>query len=206
VFPELKKVKLLEKPENKLAQEKYCSMWANGKNFYTLANELDRLARYKRKDDLQTQDISTFIEKVKKMSRTRECARDAMLGTALWHFTDRLPEFTICEQCYETIVWPLRDRQIARDIGVTLQEVRVQRPYQHLQGISCQLYSERMRRVFKDAVERNDFEALRNAALARYKMEHYLQENQRRYALDMKAGYDRSNEIEQNIAYWRQYE
>jgi hypothetical protein len=206
VFPELKKVKLFERPENKLAQEKYCSMWANGKNFYSLANELDRLARYKRNDDLQTRDVSTFVDKVKKMSRTRECARDSMLGTALWHFMDRLPEFTVCEECYETVVWPLRDRQLARDIGVTLQAVKVPRPYQYLQGISCQLYSERMRRVFKDAVERNDFQALKKAALARYEMEHYLQENQRRYALDMKAGYDRRHEIEQGVAYWRQYE
>ena len=73
-------------------------------------------------------------------------------------------------------------------------------------GISCQLYSDRMRKVFRDAVQWNDFEYLRQAALGRYKIERNLQEKQMLLEQDMRTGIDRRTEIEQNMAVWKQWE
>lgn len=206
VFPELWKEKIFERPDGKLAQERYCNMFVGSKHFYSIVNELDALARYSKKKDLRKKDITAFGEFVRQKARTRECARDAMLATPLWHFMSALPELTICEECYEEVVWPLRDKPLARDVGMTLQKVPVQRSANYVAGISCQLYSERMRRIFKDAVSRNDFEILRNAALHRYNIEHRLQDNQRRFDMEQRAGFDRRADIQRNLEYWKQYE
>ncbi|ETN41745.1 uncharacterized protein HMPREF1541_03682 [Cyphellophora europaea CBS 101466] len=206
VFPELWKEKVFDRPDGKLAQERYCNLFSGSKHFYSIVNELDLLARYSKKKDLRPKDITAFGEFVRQKARTRECAKDSMLATPLWHFISNLPEFTICEECYEDVVWPLREKPIARDVSMTLQKVPVQRPANYVAGISCQLYSERMRRIFKDAVARNDMDGLKHAALTRYNIEHRLQENQRRYEMDQRAGYDRRIDIQRNLDYWKQYE
>ena len=67
-----------------------------------------------------------------------------------------LPEFTVCEECYDTVVWPLiEDENNTGD--VTRNFIRNR---QTVPVASCQLYSERMRKVFRDAYRRNDMEYL----------------------------------------------
>lgn len=206
VFPELWKEKIFERPDGTLAQERHCNMFTGSKHFYSIVNELDLLARYSKKRDLRNKDIVAFGEFVRQKARSRECGRDTMLATPLWHFIEGLPELTICEECYEEVVWPLRDKPIARDVGTSLQKVPIQRPAHYVAGISCQLYSDRMRRMFKEAVARNDFELLRSVAQQRYNMEHQLQDWHKRFEMDVKMGYNRQKEIQQNLDRWRQYE
>ena len=206
LYPELWRDKLFERPEGKLSQERTCSLNAGSKRFYAIFNELDRLAEYSRKKDLRPKDISKFAISVRQKTRFRECARDAMLGTTLWHYIPGLPEFTVCEECFEEVVWPMRDMPVAKDMIKTLQKVPVQRPDHYVAGISCQLYSERMRAIFKNACSRNDFDGFKQNAIMRYNVEHKLQEKHRILEQQARAGYDRREELEKNSALWKTYE
>lgn len=206
LHPELWRDKLFERPEGKLSQERTCSLNAGSKRFYAIFNELDRLAEYSRKKDLRQKDISKFAISVRQKTRFRECARDAMLGTTLWHYIPGLPEFTVCEECFEEVVWPMRDMPVAKDMIKTLQKVPVQRPDHYVAGISCQLYSERMRAIFKNACSWNDFDGFKQNAIMRYNVEHKLQEKHRILEQEARAGYDRREELEKNSALWKTYE
>jgi hypothetical protein len=206
LFPELWKEKLFQRPEGKLSQERFCSLNAGSKHFYSTYNQLEILASYSKKKDLRSKDISEFAEFVRQKTRFRECAKNAMLATTLWHFIPRVPEFTVCEECYNAVVWPLRDKPIAKDVIPTLQKVPIQRPDHYIAGISCQLYSDRMRALFKGACARNDWDGFRQNAIMRYNIEHKLQEKQRLLTQEMKAGVDRREELEKNLALWKTYE
>jgi hypothetical protein len=206
LFPELRKEKLFERPDTKLSAERTCNLNASSKHFYPIVNELDKLARYSRKKDLRPKDITAFGEVMRQKTRYRECAKDAMLATTLWHYMPRLPELTVCEECFEEFVWPMRNMPIAKDMLPTLQRVPIQRPDNYVAGISCQLYSERMRAIFKNACSRNDFEGLRQSALMRYNVEHKLQEKFRQLRQDMERGEDRREEVERNSSLWKTYE
>ncbi|RMZ88994.1 hypothetical protein DV736_g3787, partial [Chaetothyriales sp. CBS 134916] len=191
IFPELRQQKLFERPANKLVQERRCMLSPTSKHFYRIANELDKLAGYIRKNDLRNKDIVKFGELIKSKSKCRECQRDTMLATPLWHFIPTLPEFTICEECFEEVVWPLRDRPIARDVQKTLQPVPAYRPGQVVSGVSCHLYGERMRQVFRDAVDSNDFAYLKRVALTRFLAEQRLQGTHKALMQDIANGIDR---------------
>ncbi len=206
LYPELWRDKLFERPEGKLSQERTCSLNAGSKRFYAIFNELDELAKYSRKKDLRPKDIAKFAVSLRQKTRFRECARDAMLATTLWHYIPGLPEFTVCEECFDDVVWPMRDMPIARDVIKTLQKVPIQRPDHYVAGISCQLYSERMRAIFKHACSRNDFDGFRHNAIMRYNVEHKLQEKHRTLEQEIRAGIDRREEMERNSALWKTYE
>lgn len=63
---------------------------------------------------------------------------------------DSLPEFTVCEECYDDVVWPLVEDNRSDVPGHFL------RGKQTLPAASCQLYSTRMRDVFQLACRDND--------------------------------------------------
>lgn len=190
----------------KLSQDRVCNLNTGSKHFYTIFKELEKLAAYCRKKDLRPKDITEFGTFVRQKTRFRECARDAMLATPLWHYIPGIPEFTVCEECYNEVVWPLRNMPIAKDVVPTLQKVSIQRPDHYVAGISCQLYSDRMRAIFKSFCSRNDFEGFRQNAIMRYNVEHKLQEKHRALQQDMSAGIDRREEMEKNSALWKTYE
>ena len=206
LYPEIWKEKLFERPEGKLLQERTCSLNADSKRFYLIFNELDHLASWCRKNDLRAKDISEFAGFVRKNLRIRECARDAMLATTLWHYIPGLPEFTVCEECFEEVVWPMKDKPIAKDMVKTLQKVPIQRPNHYVAGTSCQLYSNRMRSIFKNSCGRNDFDGLKQNAQMRYNIEHKLQEKHRVLEQEMRAGINRREEMEKTSAIWKTYE
>jgi hypothetical protein len=168
--------------------------------------ELERLAERRQREQLRQKDIQDFVDAMRRISRYRECVKDTMLATASWHFIPDLPEFTICEECFDDVVWPLRDRPIAKDVSKTMKLVPTLRKSQLGPGLSCQLYSERMRRIFREAVSKNDFEMLKTAAKHRYIMEHRLLEMQKLYEQDEQVGIDRHADKEKNIAIWRSIE
>jgi len=130
-----------------------------------------------------------------------------------------LPEFTICEACYEEMVWPQREKPVARDISKVTKIV----PYSASRGsgisssassggigthpIGCQLYSERMRRIFGDVVSgRISFEIFRNKVKERHAAQYRLTEMNKMYEEDQRMGWDRRADIEKNKQYWRSLE
>lgn len=205
IFPRLEN-HLFERPADKPLQEKVCNMNTSSRHFFPIIIELERLADRREKGHLREKDIQDFVDFIRRICRYRECAKDTMLAVSSWHYLPELPELTICEECFEEVVWPLRDRPIARDVSKTLKLVPPLHRSQLVSGFSCQLYSERMRRIFHEAVSKNDFESLRAAAKYRYSMEHRLQEMQKLYEMDQRAGIDRRAEMEKNIAIWKSIE
>jgi len=203
-FPGLQN--LFERPPTKLVQEKICNLNTTSRNFLPIMGELEKLAGWQQSGQLGEDDLHNFVDFVRRNSRHRPCMRDAMLGILLWHYIPDIPEFTICEQCFEEVVFPLRDLPIARDVSKTLQLVTGLRRSGRLPGISCQLYSDRMRNIFQHAVSDNDIESLKEAARYRYAMEHRLQEIHKQYEMDQSAGIDRRAEMEKNIALWMSIE
>ncbi len=63
---------------------------------------------------------------------------------------ESLPEFTVCEECYEAVIWPLIEDPNASEIPRNFIRTRQPRPV-----AACQLYSDRMREVFRRACRRN---------------------------------------------------
>lgn len=181
-------------------------MNTSSRHFLPIMMELERLAERRQKEQLRQKDIQDFVDFVRRTSRHRECVKDAMLATASWHFIPDLPELSICEECFEDVVWPLRDRPIAKEVSKAMKLVPNLRKSHLVPGTSCQLYSERMRRSFREAVSKNDFEGLKTAAKHRYSMEHRLQEMHKLYEMDQQAGIDRRAEMEKNISIWRSIE
>ncbi|OAG43166.1 hypothetical protein AYO21_02452 [Fonsecaea monophora] len=204
IFPTLQFC-VFDRPQEKKEQEKICNLNTNSRHFLPILNELERLAE-RSKETMRHRDFQEFVDFVRRVSRNRHCVKDTLLATQSWHFISDLPEFTICEECFEEVVWPLRDRPIARDVSKTLKLVPVLRKNSSLRGTSCQLYSDRMRRIFHDAVNRNDFESLKSAARYRYNMEHRLQEMHKLYEMDLQAGIDRRAEMEKNVSIWKSIE
>jgi len=67
---------------------------------------------------------------------------------------DGVPEFTVCEECYDAVVWPMieeDDNNKKSDVANNFIRKR-----QVLSLASCQLYSHRMREIFRRACRRND--------------------------------------------------
>ena len=140
-----------------------------------------------------------------------------MLAGRAWHFAPYLPEFTVCEDCYDDIIYPMRDKYFASDISPTKRLI----PSSHQNsiltssavpttnnsgpGVSCQLYSERMRRLFADVhANRISFETFRARVRERVSTQQRLWETNRMYEEDQRTmGWDRRSEIERNLAIWR---
>jgi hypothetical protein len=93
---------------------------------------------------------------------------------------------------------------IAASVNRTLQMLPGEA--QHTDGVSCQLYSDRMRKTFLEAVKYNDFETLRSAAVRRFEIEKLLQEKHRLLMRDMANGIDKTAEIQEIIRAWKRWE
>ncbi|OQO08484.1 hypothetical protein B0A48_06354 [Cryoendolithus antarcticus] len=121
-------------------------------------------------------DPMLLIELVEHKLRVRECERDNMLLGGLWHFIPALPDFAVCEDCYEEIIEPdvRKDSDVAMRFNRTVQPI-----YGEGVGTSCQLYSRRMRRIWAKAVRENDLRGLAKKARERREAELRLQERYR---------------------------
>ncbi|KAM0706490.1 hypothetical protein Q7P35_005817 [Cladosporium inversicolor] len=121
-------------------------------------------------------DSMSLINLVERKLRIRECERDNMLLGGLWHFNPSMPDFTVCEDCYEEVVEPeaRKNSDIALRFNRTVQPV-----YGEGIGTSCQLYSRRMRKVFRTAIKEDDIKYLGRKAKERRDAELRLQERYR---------------------------
>ncbi|KAL1617866.1 hypothetical protein SLS56_010828 [Neofusicoccum ribis] len=103
-------------------------------------------------------DLSSILELVSEHSWKRECTRDTTIFNGLWHTLPGLPDLTICEECYNDVVYPdvKRGSKLADEITRTLQFVPGEAELVTGEGNSCQLYSPRMRRVWARAAQDDD--------------------------------------------------
>ncbi|KAL8893622.1 MAG: hypothetical protein Q9192_005084 [Flavoplaca navasiana] len=172
IFPVLKDVfhKTRANSRHSLDQ-KTCSLRSDSSRFATYVDLLEDTAN-QANEYRRAPNTYRFVELAKTMGAIPPCARDAMLRGKTWHIIPKLPEFTVCPECYEDIVWPavLQGLPLASHFTKTPQAIGKS------QGVvSCQMYSTRMRKVFKESCEDDDFDYLRKVALKRYRVERELQ-------------------------------
>ena len=202
LFPQLRRVFV---QLSTLAEERRCHMACESKRFDGYMSQLDDLAMKSDLRGVNSADIKILADHARRNARVQECGRHLPLRSTAWHFIPQLPEFTICEECFQDVVWPLIKRPIARDVNRTLKLVPCTQSQQWY-GISCQLYSDRMRRVFHEAVQHDDFEHLRSAAVRRYVAEMAVNDSSRIYESSKNRGIDRSAEVNESIVKWKQLE
>ncbi|KAL9110199.1 MAG: hypothetical protein Q9227_005260 [Pyrenula ochraceoflavens] len=199
VLPQLRGV--FFRPSNVLTQERTCALNCNSRRFDKFMAILNEAAFDFDANRLAKPDMRKFVEHARRTCRLRECTRDDVVRESAWHFIPDLPELTICEECYETFVLPLRDRPIAQEVSKTPKSV----PHSK-NGVSCQLYSDRMRGKFWEAVRHNDFYGLQSVAKRRVQAEKLLQDKHQMLLQDEARGRDRSTEKAQVINQWKAFE
>jgi len=153
--------------------EKYmCSLRTSSRRFpkyLDLLVDLDTEAQ----DLSQRPNINRFVQMARDNAFKGECAKDKSYFRKPWHFIPNLPELTVCEECYDELIWPALQSKstpstIPRLFNKVIQLVPNEDPDV---GSSCCLYSPRMRKVFDTAVREADFTYLKRKALDRKKAE-----------------------------------
>jgi hypothetical protein len=123
----------------------------------------------------QRPNMSRFIKMARENAFRGECARNKAFVRKPWHFIPHLPEFTVCEECYNECVWP-QSGALPRSVNKSIQLV----PGEDLElGSSCALYSARMRRVWDVSVKEEDFKYLERKVLERRRKEVLLAKERR---------------------------
>ncbi|EGE04704.1 hypothetical protein TEQG_03878 [Trichophyton equinum CBS 127.97] len=186
------------------SQERTCDLHCGSTRFIQYLDLLDVAATRHRHDPGHKPDLRDFIRYAKRKNRIYDCPRDHLI-VGPWHGIDELPEFTVCEDCYDDVVWPFGNSPVASLVSPTVQ-MTPDRAGPASRQASCQLYSPRMRMMFREAVRRSDFGYLRAAVLARYQAENAFRENKRLLMEDVSLGYDRDAELRKNAAEWRRWE
>ncbi|KAH8173972.1 proteinrelated to ser/arg-related nuclear matrix protein [Sarocladium implicatum] len=97
----------------------------------------------------QPPNLDILSQELEKLSRSQECPHDEPVPDGYWHIMQYLPDFTVCEKCFGEVVRPRisEDNMLARNFYLKPQRVP---------DATCQLYSDRMRDVFRRACRRND--------------------------------------------------
>ncbi|MCJ1392285.1 hypothetical protein MMC18_005152 [Xylographa bjoerkii] len=201
LFPNLKSTFHLT-PLSNPSQKRMCDLRVESKRFAKYVDHLEEISNqaslYRRPPNMLR-----FVQYAQKMSESRECTRDDMVLGQPWHFMPHLPEFTVCEECYNDVVWPATaaGSEVAGSFNRTLQLLPPS-----AMGTSCQLYSGRMRELFEGACRRNDWAGLRAAVLQRVMVEKDLQ-GRVAYAKMYGAGQDKvAEEVQRLVEEWKRWE
>ncbi|KAL4968740.1 uncharacterized protein BDV14DRAFT_187533 [Aspergillus stella-maris] len=98
-------------------QERVCDFVADSPRFIRYIDALD-LASNRAEQDEAKPDLGEFLAYARRKVVLRDCRRSRLVFDK-WHFMPQLPEFTVCEDCYDDTVWPLSKARhpIARDFS-----------------------------------------------------------------------------------------
>ncbi|PFH62092.1 hypothetical protein XA68_15183 [Ophiocordyceps unilateralis] len=109
-------------------------------------------------------DVSGLARELRLLSVDRACREDSLVQNGYWHMMQSVPEFTVCDACFDQVVRPRLEEGngIARNFFTQPQR---------LAAATCQLYSARMREVFHKACRRRDREYLEVKVLERRAVE-----------------------------------
>lgn len=104
-----------------------------------------------------TIDQQALADRVRDITLTPECKGGIPAYGEKWHVMESVPDFTVCEECFDEVVLPIlesdRPSRVARNF--------YKRP-QTLPKAECQLYSTRMRNVFKKACDQDSLNYLQD--------------------------------------------
>jgi hypothetical protein len=96
-------------------------------------------------------NIQDLADRVRELLVYPECLQDEPVQDRKWFVMRSIPDFTVCQECFDQVVWP---QQELDDVPRVVQDFSDRT--QKLPMAACQLYSDRMRDVFKKACRRND--------------------------------------------------
>ncbi|OJD17776.1 hypothetical protein ACJ73_08771 [Blastomyces percursus] len=184
-----------------LVQERICDLRIGSPRFVRYLDLLDEAATRSYSPPRGQLDMREFVRYARRKSSIRDCLRDHF-SAGPWHYIPELPEFTICEDCYDDVVYDRSHTGIGKMVSRTPQVVPGRRDQQY----TCQLYSPRMRTVFREAVQHGDFKYLATAALRRHEAEITFRERKKALLHDVARGYDRDAELRWNAEDWRRSE
>jgi hypothetical protein len=199
-----------------------CSLRVNSRRFpkyLELLMELDAEAQLLG----QRPNINRFVQMARENAFKNECIRDKPLFRKPWHYMPQLPEFTVCQECFQELIWPAiassptsassypsTPNTLPQLFNRTIQPV----PTEDSEiGSSCYLYSPRMRSVWERAVQKEDFGYLKRKVLERKMMEAKLG-RERKGVLAWMSGLERGGgqwerakqELKGNESEWREWE
>jgi hypothetical protein len=144
-------------PNRPMGPARVCDLRFDSKRFIQYFDTLELTADRADEQDAPP-DTRALVSLAKRMALVPECQRDRDLADRPWNIMTQLPEFTVCEECFDDVVWPeLEDEKAI--------PMMFNKALQRLPKASCQLYSPRMRALFRAAVDADDFKLL--AAKAR---------------------------------------
>lgn len=160
--------------------------------------------------------ISRFVQLAHENAFKSECQREKPLFHKSWHFIPALPELTVCQECFEELIWPHLTHSsstpstIPRLFNRTIQPVPGENPET---GSSCGLYSSRMRQIWDRAVKEEDFGFLEDKVLERKRAEVRIGK-ERRDILGWMNGLPRGTwewekakvELKENEEQWKMWE
>lgn len=195
-----------------LLQERVCNLNTQSKRFLGYIEQLDKAStRYTSDTSRRKPDIQDLAKHARRVANIHDCQKDNMLFNTEWHFMTRLPEFTVCSECFEEVIRPVWDRPLANAFPkkARLLPLSQEQRYVPAGATSCQLYSARMRKVFLKAVRNNDFEALKTAAVKRHDAEVRCQARHRELTQVQEGnagnGSERAAEIRRNLSAWNSW-
>lgn len=205
-----------------LNQEKVCGLREDSKEFQILTDQLAQIAvKCRDRGKSSARYMQPFVDQVRRSTRYAECKRDTLSPSLAWHFAPDLPEFTVCERCYHEVVFPVEDKPFARNISKVLVRVPLldtKGPVVNLvtpkgtsdigtQLTSCQLYSERMRKLFNDMITgKISYDFFRTKVKERHEWQYRLTEMNRFHEEAQRMGWDSGVDINKNKAIWRSLE
>ncbi|KAL4979576.1 hypothetical protein BDW66DRAFT_104509 [Aspergillus desertorum] len=186
-------------------RERVCDFVTDSPRFIRYIDALDLAANRAEQDDAAP-DLKEFLAYARRKVVLRDCRRSRLIFNT-WHYMSQLPEFTVCEDCYDDIVWPLvkAKHPIAREFSSVMRLL----PGDTGSGTreaSCQLYSPRIRAKFIDAVRRDDLPFIKWMALTRYEAEKRFRARQDELLENQRRGYECSDELRKNLEDWKRYE
>ncbi|KAL4943249.1 hypothetical protein BDV06DRAFT_211197 [Aspergillus oleicola] len=165
-------------------QERVCDFVADSPRFIRYIDALD-LASNRAEQDEARPDLSEFLAYARRKVVLRDCRRSRLVFDK-WHYMPQLPEFTVCEDCYDDIVWPLSKARypIAKD------------------------FSSVMRLVPADtgSMRRDDLPFIKWMAITRFEAEKRFRDRQDELLEDQRRGYDCSQDLRKNLEDWKRYE
>ncbi|KAJ5159929.1 uncharacterized protein N7482_006933 [Penicillium canariense] len=187
-------------------QERACDFVTNSPRFVKYIDLLDDAASRADSDPSRRPDPREFLDYAKRKVVLRDCRRDRpVLGS--WHYMPELPELSVCEDCYDEVVWPLAKAHhpLARSFSTSMRYLPGDGP-NRCREASCQMYSGRMRARFRDMVMQDDFPGLRDLALRRFEAERRFRDRRDELLIAEQKGYDCDVEMKKALEEWRRWE
>ncbi|PYI14377.1 hypothetical protein BO99DRAFT_426367 [Aspergillus violaceofuscus CBS 115571] len=187
-------------------QERACDFVTDSARFVRYIDCLDMAANRAELEHAVRPDIREFLSYARRKVVLRDCRRDRQV-LSTWHYMPQLPELTVCEDCYDDVVWPLVKAKlpIARKFSTTMRLLPGEGP-SRCREASCQLYSPRMRMKFQEAVQLDDLTYLKLVALRRREAEQRYRDRQAELLEDASRGYEVESEMRKNVEEWKRWE